>query len=201
VSSPDQQALKQVSKTYPGRANSSPLQDIFITLLSMGAKGFMELLKSREALVPYFISSLSVVAEKYGERILHTPNNSISFGVTLKHVVEDGNQASYLGSMLFKRCVSGTRVVTGSAPKEVGSIVFPQYGAHIDNYSEAPYFTAACAIGITQKEIDGFCIRLDKTIQQYLKKKNKSNVNSSEDDTTNEKYDGIAVLKAPEQNG
>ena len=36
--------IQQVSKQYPGRATSSPILDLFITLLSMGTKSLKNLI-------------------------------------------------------------------------------------------------------------------------------------------------------------
>jgi len=36
--------LKKVGENYPGRASAAPIVDLFITLLSMGRKGLVELL-------------------------------------------------------------------------------------------------------------------------------------------------------------
>jgi O-phospho-L-seryl-tRNASec:L-selenocysteinyl-tRNA synthase len=40
--------IEQVSKIYPGRANASPIVDLFITLLSLGQRGWKDLQKQRE---------------------------------------------------------------------------------------------------------------------------------------------------------
>lgn len=89
---------------------------------------------------------------------------------------------SFLGSMLFTRCVSGTRVVvpsttavasTGSTKdptaKSIGPLTFPGYGSHADAYPPGPYLTAACAIGVTREEVDEFLRRLDKTLGDFAR--------------------------------
>ena len=40
--------VEDISKSYPGRASMSPLLDLLITLLHLGAEGWTGLLKSRE---------------------------------------------------------------------------------------------------------------------------------------------------------
>lgn len=81
---------------------------------------------------------------------------------------------SFLGSMLFMRCVSGTRVVVpgGGGTKSVGPVSFSSYGAHSDDYP-VPYLTAACALGVTAEEIDEYLARLDKTMAQFRKQRAK----------------------------
>jgi hypothetical protein len=76
--------------------------------------------------------------------------------------------ASFLGSMLFMRCVSGTRVVTRGGAKSVGPLKFQGYGASVDDYP-TDYLTAACALGVTRSELDDFLSKLDKTLGQYKK--------------------------------
>lgn len=98
---------------------------------------------------------------------------------------------SFLGSMLFTRCVSGTRVVvpsdaagkggggkgggTGKDPtaKTIGPLTFPGYGSHADAYAPGPYLTAACALGVSKDEVDEFLRRLDKTLGDFARRRAK----------------------------
>ena len=80
-----------------------------------------------------------------------------------------GCPISFFGSMLFMRCVSGTRVVPLGSKKSVGPLAFEGYGAHTDAYA-VPYLTAACALGVRAEEIEEFLQRLDKTMGQYQKR-------------------------------
>jgi hypothetical protein len=48
VSGYNSKLIDRISKDYPGRANMSPILDMFITLLSLGVKGYTALLKQRE---------------------------------------------------------------------------------------------------------------------------------------------------------
>lgn len=91
--------------------------------------------------------------------------------------------ATIVGSMLFTRGVSGTRVVvtahdgddsgdddaphnatTARAPSPAVVVVaghaFESYGASTDRYASAPYLTAAAAIGLTRADVDEFGRRL-----------------------------------------
>ena len=72
-----------------------------------------------------------------GERVLDTPDNPISVGMTLSTLATPAPASSddavtFFGSMLFSRCVSGTRTVPRGKRLEVGGIVFDGYGAHHD---------------------------------------------------------------------
>jgi O-phospho-L-seryl-tRNASec:L-selenocysteinyl-tRNA synthase len=185
VLSPHEDVVKRVGKLYAGRASSAPVVDLFITLLSMGLEGYQELLRERNRLVPLFRKGLQEVAEKHGERLLEC-NNSISFGVTLHSLVRPkregeadesyqkavASDVTQFGSMLFHRCVSGTRVVPRNESKTIGSALFRGFGSSTDDYPH-PYLTAACAIGLAEGEMHEFFRRLDKTWAELEKKQRK----------------------------
>ena len=73
--------------------------------------------------------------------------------------------SAFLGSMLFTRCVSGTRVVPRGQLKSVSGVEFTGYGASVTDYPH-DYLTAACAIGLSVAELDEFVVRLDKTLRK-----------------------------------
>jgi O-phospho-L-seryl-tRNASec:L-selenocysteinyl-tRNA synthase len=182
VLSPDEKVIQNVGKVYAGRASSSPIVDLFITLLSMGLNGYKRLLAERVELLESFPRRFEDVASKYGERLLKCPSNTISFGVTLDHLarpVADGeDEGDYLsavsldiskfGAMLFSRCVSGTRVVPRGSKKTIGGHDFAGFGSSVEDYPHA-YMTAACAIGVSRAEVDEFFLRLDKTFKEFKK--------------------------------
>jgi O-phospho-L-seryl-tRNASec:L-selenocysteinyl-tRNA synthase len=176
VCSPSADTVAAIGKAYPGRASIAPTLDLFITLLSMGAEGYTGLLAEREALVPRFQQALAQCAAEHGETLLSSPRNTISLAMSLRTV----SAPSKLGSMLFTRCVSGTRVVdnsssssgsSGSAVKEVAGLHFAGYGASVDNYPCA-YLTAACAIGMREKDIEEFIARLSKALSEERRRSN-----------------------------
>lgn len=158
------------SKAYPGRASSVPAEDLFITLLEMGQSGLKDLLKERKELMPYFTEKIAKICMENNERLLATPSNPISFGITLdNHSGKDRD--NFMGSMLFTRGCSGTRVYVSNPGNEkvVCGIKFEGFGAHCPGYPHS-YMSIACAIGITKKDIDTFCERLAKTFKEYDKK-------------------------------
>ena len=76
---------------------------------------------------------------------------------------------SFVGSMLFQRNVSGCRVVVPSSQiTNIASFEFANWGAHTSYYPDI-YFTAACSIGLTAKEIDTFLERLENVWSKYEK--------------------------------
>lgn len=155
--------LKKVSATYPGRASVSPILDLFCTLLHLGGEGWARLLAERQKLLPDFKAKLAALALAHGERLLHTPNNSISMAVTL---AASARPPTAMGGALFVRLISGARIVAPSKPKSVAGMTFRNYGSHHDAYP-AVYLTVACALGITQPEIDLFLKKLDKTLAEH----------------------------------
>lgn len=187
----------KVASLYPGRASSSAMQDLFITLLSMGEDGYLRLLSERSEVMEYLTDKVGAVAVKHGERLLVTPRNRISMGLTLGSferkeastawdaggVAAARAELSALGAMLFARSVSGTRVVTCVKEETLGGIKFAGYGAHMDDYPTT-YLSFACAVGITRQEVDTFASRLDKTLKELrskLEKSTRSNASSTLD--------------------
>ncbi|XP_067003463.1 O-phosphoseryl-tRNA(Sec) selenium transferase [Anabrus simplex] len=162
----DKGLVERISRMYPGRASSSPAMDVFITLLSLGVNGYKNLITQRKEMYTYLKEELSKIAFKHGERILETKNNPISMGMTLTSLSgSDKKSVTLLGSMLFMRCVSGTRVVSGADIKEVTGYKFEGWGAHNSNYP-VPYLTAAAALGMRKTDVDLFVHRLDKAMMK-----------------------------------
>mmetsp|Transcript_20188 Transcript_20188/g.57903 ORF Transcript_20188/g.57903 Transcript_20188/m.57903 type:complete len:524 (+) Transcript_20188:119-1690(+) len=171
VMSPREDVVKNVGKVYPGRASAAPIIDLFITLLSMGLDGYRGLLQQRTELLVKFQDKFAQVASKYGERPLSCPRNSISFGITLD-TLGGGKDTSYFGSMLFTRCVSGTRVVPQSQNKVMGGQEFVGFGSSTEDYPHS-YLTAACAIGLSESEMNEFFSRLEKGFKDFFAKQKK----------------------------
>ncbi|XP_021371974.1 O-phosphoseryl-tRNA(Sec) selenium transferase-like [Mizuhopecten yessoensis] len=159
----DDKLLERISKTYPGRASMSPTMDLFITLLSMGSKGYKTLVKQRKELHTYLQTSLSQCAAKHRQRLLNITHNHISMAMTL---TVDGSSATDIGSKLFTRCVSGTRVVSQTGKiSDINGQHFCNFGAHSDVYP-CSYLTAAAGIGMTKDDVDTFISRLDKVLSK-----------------------------------
>ncbi|MEE6462360.1 hypothetical protein FKM82_001567 [Ascaphus truei] len=102
--------LQEISKMYPGRASASPSLDVLITVLSLGASGYKNLLQERKEMFVYLSNELKKLAEGNNERLLDTSHNPISLAMSLRNVNEQSGAAvTQLGSMLFTRQVSGAR--------------------------------------------------------------------------------------------
>mmetsp|Transcript_21053 Transcript_21053/g.50027 ORF Transcript_21053/g.50027 Transcript_21053/m.50027 type:complete len:539 (+) Transcript_21053:278-1894(+) len=197
IVSPDKSTIEKIGKVYAGRASSSPIVDLFITLLSMGLHGYKRLLEERKTMLETFPQRLQEVATKHGERVLNCPSNTISFGITLDGLVRPRNDSeteeeyiksvskdiSSFGAMLFSRCVSGTRVVPRAQTKNMGGEEFIGFGSSTNDYPHA-YMTAACAVGVSCQEINEFYKRLDKTLKEFVSKRKKAESKAANGATT-----------------
>lgn len=160
----DKAFIESISKLYPGRASASPTIDMFITLLSLGVDGYKKLMRDRKENYAYLKRQLTDCAERHGEKVLSTPNNPISLAISLRTIPgTDRKDITQLGSMLFTRCVSGTRVIASGDDKEISGFKFKNFGSHSCSYPY-PYLTAAAAIGMTKEDVDSFIKRLDKAL-------------------------------------
>ena len=186
IISPNSNVIESINKNYPGRASASPMIDLFITLLSMGLDGYKGILEERRRLTGLFRKKMENVATIFGERVLNCPRNTISFGMTLDKLVIGNNfangdcsnnnnnnkQITQFGSMLFTRCISGTRVVPRGESKTISCHTFIGFGSSHDSYPHA-YMTAACAVGMGESEMNEFFGRLEKCWKDYCAKREK----------------------------
>lgn len=82
----------------------------------MGSENLKKMLKERKENYDYLKKKLNEVLSLYNERILETKNNKISIAVTLTNLDKlffqpNNINATFFGSYLFSRRVSGVRVV------------------------------------------------------------------------------------------
>ena len=168
--------LQQINQFYPGRASSSPIIDLFVTFLEMGSATYQNLLKQRKSNFTYLLEKLTILMPKYGERVLNTAKyNKISIACTLTGLNEkvfkpNAVSATFFGSYLFHRRVSGVRVCAHDADgvrKSISGAEFQNYGSHCNNYPDLPYFTTAATIGQTREEIDIYLSRLEEALIHF----------------------------------
>jgi O-phospho-L-seryl-tRNASec:L-selenocysteinyl-tRNA synthase len=145
--------VRNVAALYAGRASSAPIVDLFITLLSLGRRGWQNLLQQREQCLEKFIHLVNneVAAPNKESVFCWRDRNNISFGMTLRGLVSPGE----IGAKLFAKRVTGPRVIlsagaavpTASSP--LGSISTPMAvtpsstsatsGAPMQQFSLDPY--------------------------------------------------------------
>ncbi|EDV43802.1 uncharacterized protein Dana_GF16335 [Drosophila ananassae] len=168
VASFDENLLNDVASSYAGRASGSQSLDVFMTLLSLGRKGYQSLVKEREENFNYLKDRLGKFAESRGETVINTSLNTISLAITLKNLTKDSNGSkdiTKLGSMLQLRGVSGARVVVPGQRKVIDGYDFIGFGSHHDSL-EVPYLTVAASLGVKREEIDKFLTIFEKCWQQ-----------------------------------
>lgn len=157
----DDASIERVTKLYPGRASASQSLDLLITFLSMGSETYKQLLDDRKTCFEYLRDELRRLAERNGERLIETPGNTVSLAMSLKHLGHEPKQVTQIGSMLFHKLVSGTRVIVSSDEKDICGVKFKNFGSHSNAYPCA-YLTASASIGIKKADIDTFLKRLQK---------------------------------------
>lgn len=163
----DDTFIQEISKSYPGRASASPSLDLFITLLSLGSKGYKQLLTDRKDMYKYLEEQLKQCAERHGEKLLDVKHNPISMAISLP--VMEEKEVTEIGSMLFTRFVSGARVVARTGKEtSVSGLTFRNFGSHSNNYP-CSYLTAAAAVGMTKCDVDTFISRLDQVFKKIKK--------------------------------
>lgn len=178
IASFDEEIIAKISQFYPGRASSSQHLDVLITLLSMGSVKYKELLHERKELFVYLKNELVELAVKHDEKVLHTPHNQISLGLSLTGLGDKAKDFTQIGSHLFTRNVTGVRVVAPGENKQIGEYLFKNFNSHSNSYP-CSYLTCAAAIGIKKEEIDLFIKRLEKVLDSA---KHESKATSTSDD-------------------
>jgi len=156
VYSPNSQMMEKIKNNYPGRASLSPLMDIFITLLEMGKNKFKFLIQDRKNKYTIFKEDMKKFAAEFDEKIIENPNNKISLCMSLVNICKsarDKKDITYLGSLFFKRQISGIKIIAPSTSLNWNGYNFNNYGSHCQEYPILPYCAFACAIGITDDEV------------------------------------------------
>ena len=74
----------QIFAAFEGRASAAPTLDLFITLLSLGSRGYRDLLTERKQMYKYLEEKLQECARNNGERLLDVRHNPISLGRFIK---------------------------------------------------------------------------------------------------------------------
>ncbi|CAG9464896.1 unnamed protein product [Pedinophyceae sp. YPF-701] len=161
----DTSLVDAVSDSFPGRAALAAHLDLLTTLLWWGREGWQRVLRQREEMYGVLHKELCAVAEKWGERVLHTPGNPISIAITLESLAAAPGGPTTLGGMVFARGVSGTRVAGRARGQDVAGVWLPNFGAHHDHYPYC-YLTAAAALGLDEPQIETFVQRFDAVFRK-----------------------------------
>ena len=175
VASNSKSMIDDVGQMYAGRASMSPLLDLLVTLLYVGREAFVRDIRERKRLGAVMRKKFAALAAKHDERVLDIPKNSISMAMSLSSLLPDEGATSetqletVLGAQMFRKRVSGIRVVPRGVVKTIDPYTFRGFGASVIDFP-VPYLTAACAIGTTEEDVDVFLKRLDKALKSLKKK-------------------------------
>ena len=136
VYSKDRDFLREVSLSYPGRACATPVVNILISLLSLGMKGYLELMEEQRKCRDLLEELLKNLAEKTGCKVLNI-NNPISLAVTV-----DSDPVEIAGK-LYNLRVTGPRGVRST--DKFGTCYLKGYPYN--------YIVINAAIGVREKDI------------------------------------------------
>lgn len=153
---PDSEMIDRIASRYAGRAGSSHIIDLFVTLIGLGERGLNELKLERLKCFEKFKNEL-ISMEKI--KLMNTPHNDISFALKLPQGID-----SALGSQLFHRNISGARVIEISKKSTlVEGIEFLNFGSHSSKWEEEfCYLNVAAAVGSNEGDMDIFKKKLNK---------------------------------------
>ena len=114
--------------------------------------------------------------------------------VSLEHVanIHKDQSISYLGSMLFTRGVSGTRVADNSRVKTIGDHKFTCWGQNSNIYP-VPYLTVAVSVGTTKRDIDEFIQRLDKALEKFCDQAREKEIKLKKEKEGNVDKEGVVL--------
>lgn len=153
ISSPSQENLQYIAQAYAGRGSSSPILQLFVSMLSMGMSGYRKLVESQQKNRKLLEIELKKLATKIGEKVLDV-NNPIACMITLQSL--NSKQIEKLGGHLYNLRVTGPRVVNPETKK---------FGPSVKNYPY-PYLVMNSAIGSRKEDILGAIEQLKKAFKQ-----------------------------------
>jgi O-phospho-L-seryl-tRNASec:L-selenocysteinyl-tRNA synthase len=158
IASPTEENIEKISKAYPGRACASPVVNFLISMLSLGIKGYNNLIKKQQKNRKLLEDLLNKFAEKINERVLDI-FNPVAVAMSLQNLKE--KELYELGGALYNLRVTGPRVYD---PNQKA------FGTCMKNYP-IPYIVMNAAIGSTKNDIITAVERLERAYYQITSKK------------------------------
>ncbi|QEE14339.1 O-phosphoseryl-tRNA(Sec) selenium transferase [Promethearchaeum syntrophicum] len=153
ITSPNTDLIKEISKSYAGRASASPVVQLLVSLLSMGKQGYLSRIEFQKENRTFLEDSLLELANEFNEQIIEC-NNPVSCAMSLKNIKPEKIQD--LGGILYNLRVTGPRIINihkdpfGSCTTEM----------------KWPYVVMNAAIGVEKKHIFEAVDRLKRAIKQ-----------------------------------
>ena len=157
IASPSEKSITKISQAYAGRASATPVVNFLISMLSLGIKGYEQLLSEQQKNRKLLDQKLQNLAQKLNERVLDI-FNPVAVALSLKNLEEEHLTA--LGGALYNLRVTGPRVYN---PKQ------NVFGSCCEDYKD-PYIVINAAIGASSEDIILAVERLEKAYFQILKK-------------------------------
>ena len=157
IASPHEEIIIKVSQAYAGRASATPVVNFLISMLSLGIKGYENLLAEQRTNRMLLEEKLQNLSQKLDERLLNI-FNPVAVAMTLNNLNQEHLTA--LGGALYNLRVTGPRVYN---PKQ------KVFGTCCEEYKE-PYIVMNAAIGAKSEDIISAVERLEKAYLQILKK-------------------------------
>ncbi|ACV24060.1 O-phosphoseryl-tRNA(Sec) selenium transferase [Methanocaldococcus fervens] len=143
----DESFLREISLTYPGRASANPIVNILISLLAIGTKNYLNLMKEQKECKKLLDELLEDLAKKKGERVLNV-ENPISSCITTKKDPLD------VAGKLYNLRVTGPRGVRKN--DKFGTSYLKKY--------PYDYIVVNSAIGVKKEDIYKVVEKLDEVL-------------------------------------
>ncbi|MEO2117032.1 MAG: O-phosphoseryl-tRNA(Sec) selenium transferase [Methanocaldococcus sp.] len=143
----DEGFLKEISLNYPGRASANPIVNILISLLAIGTKNYMDLMKQQKECKKLLDELLEDLAKKKNERVLNV-ENPISSCITTKKDPLD------VAGKLYNLRVTGPRGVRRA--DKFGTCYLKEY--------PYDYIVVNSSIGVKKEDIYKVIEKLDKVL-------------------------------------
>jgi len=157
IASPIKENIRKISQSYAGRASATPVVNFLISMLSLGIRGYQNLIEEQQLNRKLLEEKLSIVADNLNERILEV-YNPVAVALSLKNLKEEHLFA--IGGALYNLRVTGPRVYN---PKESA------FGTCCVNY-HTPYIVMNAAIGSKKEDIVSAVERFEKAYKQITQK-------------------------------
>ncbi|MHA1805618.1 MAG: O-phosphoseryl-tRNA(Sec) selenium transferase [Promethearchaeota archaeon] len=153
IATPHNEIMEKISQTYAGRANATPIVQFLASALSLGIKGYENLLKEQQDNRKLLEEKLTELANKLKERILNV-FNPIAIAMSLSNL--NPKKLNALGGALYNLRVTGPRVQDPNTKP---------FGTCCDHYP-TPYIVMNAAIGARKEDVIRSILQLEKALHQ-----------------------------------
>lgn len=157
IAAPAKITIEKISRSYAGRASATPIVNFLISMLSLGIKGYQELIEKQITNRKLLEEKLNETARRLNEKVLDV-FNPVAVALSLSNLKKD--QLFNLGGALYNLRVTGPRVYN---PEETS------FGTCCDNYP-TPYIVINSAIGTEKNDIISAVEKFEIAYKQMAQK-------------------------------